>query len=735
MPDIERIPLTRLNTGEVTESIALTFEEGVDELIVLELTNTGGGQVRLVAKGEDGGLLPNGTAVQDGPGTKRLNIQPLPSGMVFFVECLRGPARAKVVDLRTATAVLPSGVPDPTVDIDDLDQFVGRGPGESDPTYSSTNIVTQNADLEAAIGELDAVAHVNFDSAQDTFIGRTDPETVPTYMSAAVVTQNADLETAIGELDAFVSVLPTSAQDPRQDTFMGRTDPETVPTYSSTKIVTQNADLETAIGELDAATTNPSSQDPDQDSFMGRAGGQSSPVYTSTKVIVQNSDLETAISALDADTGGASSEDADQDSFMGRGAAESSPTYSSTVYVTQNTDLEAAVGELDAAINTAIAVHARVNYVLVKAASDFPAAVGGVRTLASGVTYEINGTIDLGTDRLDASAAACIRSVCSDSNKLLTSNATSLISSTAGLSIEELTLENDSGPVFDVDGGGTTSFLARSIRVEGSSSIGNIDNCTVISLRSFIVQTTSNGMTLDGTSGYVLLAGVLAAGNLGTFTFLTLPASSTFISVTMHDMVIAHLATQTALNISPSATLTGKGVVTASDLSGAGTPLTGINKGAARWLFRSNRGVQDSRVIGDMSITSNAAVTTINTINVWVSINATFASGVLERFTRSGGTLTYTGVDTEEIILRANAVFVKQAGVGGNSNMQLRILKNGSQIGIFGSIRTEDAKPNNVVASAATSISTSDTLTLQVRNVTDTDDLVVQELEFTAWER
>src|SRR6185436_17213795 len=38
---------------------------------------------------------------------------------------------------------------------------------------------------------------------------------------------------------------------------------------------------------------------------------------------------------------------------------------------------------------------ARNNYVLVKSASDFPAAVGGVITLVAGTLYEINGTVTL----------------------------------------------------------------------------------------------------------------------------------------------------------------------------------------------------------------------------------------------------------------------------------------------------------------------------------------------------
>ena len=40
------------------------------------------------------------------------------------------------------------------------------------------------------------------------------------------------------------------------------------------------------------------------------------------------------------------------------------------------------------------------NYVIVKALSDFPAAVSNVITLADNATYQISGTIDLGSNRI-----------------------------------------------------------------------------------------------------------------------------------------------------------------------------------------------------------------------------------------------------------------------------------------------------------------------------------------------
>lgn len=75
------------------------------------------------------------------------------------------------------------------VDIGQINSFIGRTEGESSPTYASTNFVTQNGDLEQAIGELDAQlafavagsggnwqTHYNSGSGLLTIDGLTNPD-------------------------------------------------------------------------------------------------------------------------------------------------------------------------------------------------------------------------------------------------------------------------------------------------------------------------------------------------------------------------------------------------------------------------------------------------------------------------------------------------------------------------------------------------------------------------------
>lgn len=375
----------------------------------------------------------------------------------------------------------------------------------------------------------------------------------------------------------------------------------------------------------------------------------------------------------------------------------------------------------------------RDKYVLVKIPGDFPAPSAGVITLAAGVTYEINGTVDLGTDRIVATGAGCIRSACTQENKLLTTNASALITSTDGLEMDELTLENDIGPIFDVSGGGTGSFVITRITLNGSTRVGDVDNCAVISVRRCVVQGCADGFSLDLASSFVLFNGILSNANTGTFTFLTIPATASFIGLSYSDMAIDSLVTQTALDINSGATITERGLVSSSAFTGAGTALAGITKADIQWQFRSNTGILDSKIIGEIIISANALVTTIVTIDVFVSINATFSNGLLERFTRAGDTLTYIGeLDVEVQIIGNLNIFGVDAI---DKTAEARILVNGTPVGIFGHGFVDVTRHANVIPMANVTLSTGDTIDIEIANSRNTDNLIVEDMLLTVSER
>lgn len=119
-----------------------------------------------------------------------------------------------------------------------IQNYIGKsGNGAESPTFNSTNIVTQGANLEVATGELDAEAGSNL-----TYTGKTEGEATPTYSSTNAVTQNANLKDGVSQLDVEVGFLLS---------FLGKAAGNEAPAYTTTKVVGQGTDLETAVSALD----------------------------------------------------------------------------------------------------------------------------------------------------------------------------------------------------------------------------------------------------------------------------------------------------------------------------------------------------------------------------------------------------------------------------------------------------------------------------------------------------
>ncbi|MBF0339471.1 MAG: hypothetical protein HQL95_00730 [Magnetococcales bacterium] len=117
-----------------------------------------------------------------------------------------------------------------------------------------------------------------------TFIGKSgDGSELPTYSSTDVVTQAANLETAIGQLDAATGDALA---------FMGKAIGEEMPLYADPVAVTQGASLNDGISQLDREVGYLLS-------FIGKGVGNEAPAYLTTKIVGQGTSLETAISALD----------------------------------------------------------------------------------------------------------------------------------------------------------------------------------------------------------------------------------------------------------------------------------------------------------------------------------------------------------------------------------------------------------------------------------------------------
>jgi hypothetical protein len=130
----------------------------------------------------------------------------------------------------------------------------------------------------------------------------------------------------------------------------------------------------------------------------------------------------------------------------------------------------------------------------------------------------------------------------------------------------------------------------------------------------------------------------------------------------------------------------------------------------------------------DMS--ANAAVTTINTIDVWEPVAGTLiASGFEHGFTLAGNIWTVTAETSLDPIQVAAGMTAMKVG-SGDDTYEFGMFVNGSQEGVGMSLNTHMTKLDNCFLTAPFILATGDTVEIKVRNLDDTANVVITDMYF-----
>lgn len=296
--------------------------------------------------------------------------------------------------------------------------------------------------------------------------------------------------------------------------------------------------------------------------------------------------------------------------------------------------------------------------VVVRAASDFPAASGGVRTLADGYVYEVQADIDMGTDVFACTGVCTIEGLARHAIILETTSATAMVTVTGGVHTKNVTLKNDGGAVFAYTGTAGCSVTIEDTIVQN----GAVDLFTGVSGSVNLLM--SGGSWSGGTTG-VQVAGawlILRAAGVGFFqlgssaTMLELNSGATFTTALITGCVfVTDAAGETALKIDAGVLPSAEGEITSNVMQGSGTLLgPGITSETVGWWFDDNAGIEDSAAIGEMDFDGNTTATTITDGTSWHAIaGSTFTlSALSERFDEPAeGQLRYLGKDPKRMVL------------------------------------------------------------------------------------
>ncbi len=374
--------------------------------------------------------------------------------------------------------------------------------------------------------------------------------------------------------------------------------------------------------------------------------------------------------------------------------------------------------------------------------SDFPAAVAGVRTLpGTGETYFMTKDVSLGTDVLAIAPGGIATILGPDeaSYTLSTNNAAPLISGGIVLKVARISLLNASGPCIDYDGSSVGAAALIHVTLNSDSA-----DCFANALAVIIINSSWGGGPFGGNAG-VLITGFVGQILIRTIIFNVGGATETALEiaagVTANVIDINGVsfnlsaAGQSGLDIDTSVLPVTQGRIHGcSFFAPFGTPLKAgaVDESTVGWEFDANGGIENSGTVGEVGFRKNGTVTTINTIDVWETINTGVAytlDAESERFqlNANGRSLEYIGVQKVRVQV---TMTVSVEGVSPNTAFELRLLKNSVEMLPF----SADYRnvPILLPAVKLLSLETGDLLELEVRNIDDATNVTVASVQITA---
>jgi hypothetical protein len=370
---------------------------------------------------------------------------------------------------------------------------------------------------------------------------------------------------------------------------------------------------------------------------------------------------------------------------------------------------------------------ARNNFVLVKSASDLPAAVGGVITLATGTLYEINGTITL-SDKINLNGCN-IQGNDPLNDKLVYTGSAELFTGSGTGGIRLLTLTAASGSVFNINAANANkNLLVQNCYMLACGSVGTIQGVGgTIFFTNVAYFYNTNGVTFQN-SGNVLMNNTLwDQTNYNVYEKFV--GSFNVIQILGGDRLVSSANSATALHISGITTVNAASIKVAMYV-GTGTFVTGSFSNA--WEVESTglNTEKDDVAAGNLYMTS-AVTTVISAVNTPVKIAGTTTATNLFRVTSpANNRLTYTGTKQKrfQVICSLTATQVST-----NKYFSFYIAKNGvilpesrQEVKI---INSTDQGP--VTLSCTVPLSPNDYVEVWVENETSSTDLTVQTLNLS----
>lgn len=319
-------------------------------------------------------------------------------------------------------------------------------------------------------------------------------------------------------------------------------------------------------------------------------------------------------------------------------------------------------------------------WIFVEAAGDFPAAVGGVITLAANTTYVVTTTVDLAGDRLVAGENTTIIGGSSENCRLKSTGLVGLplVTSQWSLPMRNVAIEAD--VAFDLDGAGNPGVALDwfGVNLTDCGSAGTIkDYNNVIWTDCALLNT--GGLRFDGTLNTVGFNSCLfsvPAGEAG----ITIEATATIarrFRVIYSSLIVPPTATGIAVPVLAAFPLSESLILDTVNFSGGGTYLDGVSQADNAALIVNAVGIENSASVAQYYMTGNVAVTSTTLQGAFYKVaGATTPGPYVSKFTLSDNRATYSGARASFFHVTATASLTD----GNNQDIALRLAVGGATI-------------------------------------------------------
>lgn len=297
------------------------------------------------------------------------------------------------------------------------------------------------------------------------------------------------------------------------------------------------------------------------------------------------------------------------------------------------------------------------NFVIVSQLSDLPTPVANIITLKPNTTYKFTNVIDMLANRFVLGAGTVLQGTSSQNSGTI-NGGSPLITTNNSLDINNFSI-NGNAQVFSVNSGGITdNVFINNTTIINCATLGTIANVASVIFQA--CSLSNNGvLNFDGTIGTIAADNALFIPS-ATNTCLRILSTATItrrIRIESSSFIID--GTSTGIDVSTSATIPDERYILFNvNFSGSSsTYLSGITNTSNKALFSGCVGINNTLVIGQMYMQSNATATVIAAPSTFVKIAGTTIAGELSKYLHTTGRLTNDAIIPRKFLVQCVVSF------------------------------------------------------------------------------